>query len=147
MKSSLRFIGGCILTVLLAVFLTACGGHSNSGEVVANYTVSGTITLPNSVINKEWLVAIDNDLDGSNGMIAHATGVVTGSTFTYSININDVPTGEYYVWAEVALVGSLGPVESGDYLGFACGTISSPCKVQIYNSISREFDFTLAVYP
>jgi ABC-type Fe3+-hydroxamate transport system substrate-binding protein len=123
MKSDLKFKGVLILTALLAIFLTACGGGSSSSDnVVTSHTVSGTVTLPASVNAKPWYVAIDDDLDGGNGMIAETTGVVTGSTFSYSIH--NVPSGDYYVYGEVDLTGEkLGPLESGDYVGFGCGTI------------------------
>jgi len=144
MKSSLRVLGVLIFTVLLAVFLTACGGGGNS---VTNHTVSGTVTLPAlvSVTNRQWYVAVDNDLDGSNGMIAETKGVVTGSTFSYSIN--NVPSGDYYVYGEVDMTGDLGPWESGDYVGFGCEKvdIKNPCKVTIDSS--KTVDFSLVVWP
>ncbi len=141
MKSSLRVLGVLIFTVLLAVFLTACGGGGNS---VTNHTVSGTVTLPASVsvTNRQWYVAVDNDHDGGNGMVAETEGVVTGSTFSYSIN--NVPSGDYYVYGEVDMTGELGPLKSGDYVGFGCGTITNPCKVTIDSS--KTVDLSLSLY-
>lgn len=107
------------------------------------HTVSGTVTLPDSVIGKQWYVAIDDDHDMNNGTIAIASGVITGSTFNYSLDY--VPPGDYFIYGEVDMTGTLGPWSAGDYVGVGCGTTDTPCKVTV--DLSKMVDFSLAVIP
>jgi len=88
-------------------------------------------------------VAINDDHDGRNGMIASDTGVVTGSTFNYSLD--NVPSGDYFIYGEVDFTGNLGLWNAGDYVGVGCGTIYSPCKITIDSS--KTVDFTFVVMP
>lgn len=104
-------------------------------------TVSGTVTLPDSVTGKQWRVAIDDDHDIYNGVLTYTTGVVTGSTFNYSLE--NLPSGDYFIYGEVDMTGNLGFWNAGDYVGEGCGTIDTPCKVTVDSS--KTVDFTLVV--
>ena len=79
-------IGWAIFTTLIVLSLSGCGGGGGGGGDVPSITVSGTVTLPASVIDRKWYVAIDDDHDGGNGEITYVSGVITGSTFNYSID-------------------------------------------------------------
>ena len=133
------------LILLMTVMAAGCGGGGGDGDSVpiTGITVSGSVTLPDSVTDKQWFVGIDDDLDGDNGQLASVTGVVTGSTFNYSIG--NVPSGDYFIYGEVDMTDTLGPWNVGDYVGVGCGTIDSPCKVTIDSS--KTVDFTLVVMP
>ena len=133
-------IGWAIFTTLIVLSLSGCGGGGGDGSGI---TVSGTVTLPASVIDREWYVAIDNDHDGDNGAVAIATGFVTGSTFNYSLG--NVPPGDYFIYGLVYITGTPGPPSPGDYVGDGCVLIDSPCKVTIDSS--KTVDFTLVVWP
>ncbi len=134
-------IGWAIFTTLIVLSLSGCGG--GGGGDVPSITVSGTVTLPASVIDRKWYVAIDDDYDGGNGEITYVSGVITGSTFNYSID--NAPSGDYFIYGEVDMTETLGPWNAGDYVGVGCGTIYSPCKVTIDSS--KIVDFTLVVMP
>ena len=114
------------------------GPPSSSLNEIINYTVSGTVMLPDSVTDKQWIVGITDDSDGG-GEFDYVAGVVIGSTFNYSID--NVPSGDYFIYGEVDMTGVLGPWDTGDYVGFACGTIDSRCKVTVDSS--KTIDFTL----
>ena len=133
------------LILLMTVMAAGCGGGGGDGDSVpiTGITVSGSVTLPDSVTDKQWFVGIDDDLDGDNGQLASVTGVVTGSTFNYSIG--NVPSGDYFIYGEVDMTDTLGPWNVGDYVGVGCGTIDSPCKVTIDSS--KTVDFTLVEMP
>ncbi len=82
-------------------------------------TVSGTITLPESVENKLFAVNIDTDGDGGNGVITATAGYIDGTSAEYSIE--NVPAGEYYIYSVVYdqtddIANASAPV-AGDYFG------------------------------
>ncbi len=128
------------------VFQSDRSGNQEIWTYTFPLVITGTITLPASVTNQEWFVGIDTDLDGDNGMNAYQRGTVTGNSFNYAINL---PTsGDFYVFAEVNVSGVLlGPWETGDYVGDACGDrlIGTACTVNI--SADSTFDFNLSVMP
>ena len=132
--------------IILALFLFACSDDDDppTSPPVATYTVSGTLTLPASVTDKQWYVAVDTDDDGSNGMIAIDSGLVTGSTVNYSIA--NIPAGDYFIYSEVDLTGNLGPWDSGDYVGMSCQLQDgSSCTTTIDSSTT--IDIVLYVNP
>lgn len=110
------------------------------------HIVTGTITLPASVTNQEWFVGIDADINGDNGMIAYQQGTVTGNSFNYVINL---PTsGDFYVFAEVDVSGGgIGPWETGDYVGEACGNRLDGTQCTVNICADSTFDFTLVEMP
>lgn len=110
------------------------------------HTVTGTITLPASVTNQEWFVGIDTDLDGNNGITAYQQGTVTGNSFSYAVNL--LTSGDFYVFAEVNVSGvQLGPWQSGDYVGEACGDRLSGTQCTVNINTDSVFDFTLFQMP
>ena len=131
--------------------VTANGGTAvgSASILVETYTpanfVTGTVTLPASVTAKHCGVAIDNDTNGGNGVIAQTTGLVTGNSFTYTIP--DVPAGTYYVYAVINL-GETGAPVNGDYYGYY-GYGANPDKTTnstVAASGTTTFDITTFVY-
>ena len=125
------FINKISLILLMTAMAAGCGGGGGDGDSVpiTGITVSGSVTLPDSVTDKDWFVGIDNDFDGDNGTIASATGVVTGSTFYYSLD--NAPSGDYYIYGGVSLTENFDFPARGDYVGSGCGTVENHCKVTI----------------
>lgn len=102
------------MDTLVGIAVSATGGA----------TISGTVTLPVSLTNKEYVVVVDTDHDGSNGgQAAYALGSVTGSSFSYTIE--NVPDGTYMVYAIIYAAGSwLSAPGSGDYCSGDSSTIT-----------------------
>lgn len=107
-----------------------------SGSVVCNITldvlgappvtVTGTLTLPAAAPGKTYFVSVDNDFNGDNGYVEITTGTC-GSGTTVGYEIEDVPAGDYYVYAGVWVAGTYGHrPEDGDYLGIYGGTVDAP---------------------
>ena len=145
MKSKLKLSRVLLSAVLLTALLAACGDDDPepTGNA-ATYTVSGTLTIPASVTNKKWYLAVDADDTGENGLTAVDSGTVTGSSISYSIS--NIPSGNYYIYTEVDMTGDLGPWESGDYVGMGCQLANGElCKVAITSSKTINID--LAMYP
>jgi hypothetical protein len=83
-------------------------------------TVTGTLSLPASVVDKPYLVVVDTDRDGNNGWVSEAEGTVTGDNISYSVSA--VPVGTYFVYAVVYGVGTPGQSPgAGDYYGVVGG--------------------------
>jgi len=106
---------------------------------VPTYTVSGTLTLPEPVVDKPWYVAVDVDGNGENGMLGWTEGVVTGSSVSYTIE--NIPVGDYYIYSEVDLAGNFGPWDCGDYVGSGCWISGwESCTVAISSDVTVDMD-------
>ena len=93
-------------------------------EPLPKATVNGTVTLPAIATGKPFAVYIDNNGNGGDGYTEMVSGIVVGSTVSYSIS--DVDAGTYYVYCHVDLDGSGSSPNYGDYLGYRGGTILRP---------------------
>jgi len=138
-----------IIFLIGIMFITYCCNEDSSNEPTTT-KVEGVLTLPNSAEGKNYIVAIDNDLDGDNGF-AYSTIGVCGSGTQVNYSINDVAIGTYYIYSAVCVVTdcSQGP-QSGDYLGFYNGTPSNPptsANATITSSNSETFDIILYIIP
>jgi len=115
------------------------------GPQVAPITITGTITLPDSVTSQDYFVGVDDDLNGDNGLIGFTQGAVTGNQITYTIELNQ--SDNFYIFASVNLSGTeLGPWATGDYVGDACGdrTQGSACTQSVQDN--GVFDFSLHLF-
>lgn len=138
-----------ILILLIGITFFSCNDDSNNEPTITT-KVAGVLSLPNSAEGKNYIVAIDNDLDGDNGF-AYSTIGVCGSGTQVDYSINDVAVGTYYIYAVVCVVTdcSQGP-QSGDYLGFYNGTASNPptnANANVSSSGTVTFDITLYIIP
>lgn len=110
------------------------------------HIVTGTITLPASVTNQEWLVSIDTDMSRQSGITAYQRGTVTGNSFNYVINLP--ASGDFYIYAQVNVSGGqIGPWGQGDYVGEACGNRLDGTQCTVNISADSTFDFTLIEMP
>ena len=115
----------------------------------ATYTVSGSITLPESVSQVKYYVGIDTNDDGGDGM-NYISGVANGTSIDYSIDY--VPSGTFYLYFVADLDGTwddedAGPVANGDYWAFydmAGG--NPPDSATLTISADRTIDLTAATY-
>ena len=81
-------------------------------------TVSGTLTLPAPAAGMIYYVAVDDDATGDNGDVTSTTGSCPAGT-SVPYMIENVPSGTYYVYAVVWVVGTASePPVAGDYYGF-----------------------------
>jgi hypothetical protein len=114
-----------LLPIVLMIAIVGCG-KDNNAVAIGTGTVSGTLTYPAPVAGAQWLVIVDNDFDGGNGMVASSSGTCgSGTAMMYSVT--DVPTGTYYVYALVRVVsGPTDPPQDGDYLGIHGGSLLNP---------------------
>jgi hypothetical protein len=134
----------CLLLWILLVLMLALSGCGDSSRDYAD--VSGTLTLPANASGKTYWVAIDNDIDGGNGVLYETTGTCgTGTKQDYSIP--DVYKGTYYIHAIVYVVSSsIGPPSDGDYVGIYGGSLSSmptSANATVPSSGTATFDITL----
>jgi hypothetical protein len=108
-------------------------------------TVTGTITLPTSVVDKPYYVIIDTNTNGGDGYVAADAGVVTGDTINYTLQ--GVPAGTYFVYAVVynAPPGNNGP-QGGDYLGFYGNSTSSANVTVPATGTVPGIDVTLSTF-
>jgi len=134
MKKQIRLLSLLAIAAAAVIFL-GCE-NAAAADDAKKATVSGTVTLPASVVDVDYIVIVDTDMDGGNGFTGSATGTVTGTTFDYSIA--DIPAGDYYIYAVVyASGGDAGgePVD-GDYFGASEITAITAGE-------SKDVDFTL----
>ena len=137
---------GAVKNVKVGEFFYELESITKHAPTAPPYWVTGTITLPASVTNQEWFVGIDTDLDGNNGLVAFQQGTVTGNSFSYSIHLP--VSGNFYVFAEVNVAGTqLGPWETGDYVGEACGDRLTATECTVTISADSVIDFSLSVMP
>lgn len=110
------FISKFFLIIILFGFLS-CKDDDNAVNGGATGTVNGTLNLPAEANSAVWYLLVDNDINGDNGSVSMGTGTC-GSGTTVSYNIENVPTGVYYIYAVVFVAsdGRQGP-QTGDYLG------------------------------
>jgi len=114
--------------------------------------ISGTITLPDTVTDKAYLIAIDEDHNGENGFKRIIEGQVTGNSISYEFL--DAPVGDYFIYNVVKKEGPMGASKPGDFMG-AAGYVPepskpySPTKVLIdENNVVFDFDlFEIPVIP
>jgi len=107
-----------VLSVLLNFM--ACSDSENPTEQQTG-TVNGTLNLPEDATGKTWAVIFDNNIDGDDGFIKLGLGTCpSGLEVQYSVS--DVPTGSYFLYAIVFVVGDIneGP-DFGDFIGIYGG--------------------------
>jgi hypothetical protein len=139
MKGRKCLLLGILLVLMLA--LTGCG-ESDSDNGGGSATVTGTLTLPLAADGKDYWVAVDNDMDGGNGVLYSTTGTC-GATIYQDYSISDVSSGTYYVYAVVyAASSSIGPPADGDYVGFYGGFPFS-ANATVPGSGTATFDMTM----
>lgn len=100
MKSSLRFMGGVILTALLALFLTSCGGGGGgsdegtslnltgtwSGNWSSSVTTSDTGSLSSTLTQTGTLISGTVDVTGSPCFTSGSvSGKITDGTVTFTV--------------------------------------------------------------
>lgn len=87
--------------------------------------VSGTLTLPQAIANKDYIVLVDDNADPDDGF-ADAEMGVTGDDATVPYTIRNVPPGnDYFLYAIVDVDGD-GEVSLGDFMGFYRGSDGAP---------------------
>ncbi len=122
---------------------TATAYISMASAIVNMY---GTITLPASVMNKQYriIVDLDGNLATTNDFLTGEIAMVAGDTINYSI-VEPFPTTVYiYCYVDVDDSGDL---NTGDYVGIY-QTLPSGTPVSITNlgTLNGQYNFTLAVY-
>ena len=147
MKKLLYVLSATLLTLLFTSLFQACNEESPVTDS-QNGTLSGTITLPSDAEGKEYVIAIDKDLNGDNGFSYSKAGNC-GAGITMSYNIADVEPGTYYVYAVVFVMGNsaAGP-QAGDYVGMYGGSLSNPPSapnVTINAGADKVCSFTLSI--
>lgn len=151
MKKLIRFSFLIILTLFLVSLDQGCSKDDNPVDNTSgSATVKGTLTFPAPAPGKFGAVLIDNDTNGDNGY-KYAAGGTCGSGTTQTYTFNDIPTGTYYIYAVVFVVGDTtqGP-QSGDYYGIYGGTMNNPPNspnASVPSSGTATFNFTLGVMP
>ncbi|MFC1769744.1 hypothetical protein ACFLZI_01650 [Nitrospirota bacterium] len=147
----LRVMLSVLTVIILSMALMACGGSSSNGGVVAgadglgSATVSGTLTLPAAQSGKDYMVFIDTDDDGGNGF-PHSVAGTCGASTTVSYSFpSAIPSGNYYVYALVYVVGPGGAPVAGDYYGVYGNQTDTPAAL-IPASGSVTFDMTMVNY-
>ncbi len=113
-------------------------------------TINGTLSLPQPAPGKTYIVMIDNDFDGDNGQVRYKQGLC-GSGSQVSYQIENVPTGTYFVYAAVFVVsdGSQGP-QSGDYLGIYGGDFPNSVPANPNANVTagtNTFNINLGIFP
>jgi len=130
--------------------LTILGDRSQDMTLVTyeeaeTYTVSGTVTLPEEVADKGYVICLDTNLDGDDGFAYYVSDTVTGSTISYTLT--GVAAGDYYLYAMVDLDNSGSGISSGDY--FMCYGMedSDPGTADVINVAGDlSLDMTLETY-
>jgi len=114
-------------------------------------TVAGVLTLPVVPdLAADYWVAVDNDLDISNGWI-RASADVCGTVNVVNYFVENVPTGKYFLHSGVhinSLTGSA--LISGDYYGIYGGSLNNPpieANVTVPDSGKVFFDMNLEILP
>lgn len=94
--------------------------NANISMVVATNNLSGRVYMPYSVTNgRQWAVIIDYDLDGGNGFLGMATGLILNSNTYFDYSMFLPLPGNYYIYALVDVTGNgfnNGP-DCGDLMG------------------------------
>ena len=138
-----------VFLVTVALFLLpGCGSdddtpNGNGGSA----TVSGTLTLPSGAAGMTYYVAVDDDVTGDNGDVASTTGSCPAGT-SVPYTIANVPSGTYYVYAVVWVVGTAPDAPgAGDYYGFYGTGASLPpaANADVPESGTLTCDITLSV--
>ena len=120
MKVRFRALSLVLLSAIVVLTMSACGGDSSSGPSTT-YTVSGTFTLPagktlSDVAGKTYGVGVVTDLD-SEPIAAYEGVIVSGSGNTVAYTISGVPAGNYYVMGVVYQTAGREDIIDGDYAG------------------------------
>jgi hypothetical protein len=137
-----------LLTLLLIIAIAGCSKDDN-GVATGTGAVSGTLTYPAPAAGTQWLVIVDSDFNGDNGMVASSSGTCgSGTTMMYSVT--NVPTGTYYVYALVRVAsGPTDPPQDGDYLGIHGGSLLNPPQgptATVPSGGTVTCDITLGIY-
>ena len=148
MKIRFRALSLVLLSAIVALTMSACGGDSSSSPTVTHtHTVSGTITLPASADGKTYMVGVTTDID--SGPVAFYQGVISGTGMTVDYSISGVPAGTYYVMAVVYQTGSGPDPVDGDYFGtYGWAGGSDPASMGANVAVSEDtsaIDFTMIV--
>lgn len=115
-----------------------------SFTLIGQANVSGKITLPFRAPGKTWIVVIDSDYDGDNGIVSYAEGAI-GPGLSYEYTITGVASGTYYIYTFVNTVGTMEGVDNGDLVGYY-GTGAKPGEqpnAKIPESGEVNFDIEL----
>ena len=110
--------------------------------------ITGTLTLPEEAIAKEYFVLIDDNTDHDDDQYHYTTGICgSGTKVTYSLG--RVPAGTYFMVAGVRIESdSDSEPEVGDYLGYYGGSGIMPpeeANVIVPSSGSVTFDIPLHI--
>lgn len=141
----------CWLLILSVIFLgfVSCD-QSTDPDPVSNAVITGNINLPEVAQGKVWMVVVDSDFNGDNGMVKYCSGNCAMDTII-GFQIENVPSGNYYVYAVVFTVsdGSQGP-QPGDYWGIYGGTFpndvpGSPNVNVAGSEVTLNIDLTVYV--
>lgn len=139
----------CVPFVFITCSSSSDDDPDENGEVNVTTTISGILNLPLNAVDKTWAVAIDTDTDPDNGFIASELGVCNDGT-KISYNISDVPSGTYYLYAFVYVLGDLdNGLEFGDYLGIYGGEypFDMPASPNVHlTSGNRSLNINLDYY-
>jgi hypothetical protein len=114
-------------------------------------TVTGALRLPAEAQGKQYVVLIDNDFDGDNGVLTGTYGICNAGT-TVNYTIATVPAGVYCIYAVVYMGNDdFGAPQDGDYLGFYGGiygtdTFPSEANALVPSLGTATVDISLGIW-
>ncbi|MCD1655908.1 hypothetical protein K7J14_14510 [Treponema zuelzerae] len=153
MTINLRGLGAAAILAIAFTGLTLSGcDNAVAGDTdeEKGVEVTGTVTLPESVDGKPWIVFIDSDKDPATGFVKSTSGTAAGSSFSYSIS--DVDEGTYYIYSVVHLSASSGGnPAAGDFVAMygaaSLTNIPSTANCVVPSSGSVKFDMNAIAMP